>query len=170
MLVAAISLLLGICLVALAGCGSDGDRSELDLLTDEAVALMSSGRFDEALPIQERIATLDPKDAQIRVELGFNYLSHQDRPADAVTAFEEAVELEPSAKHLTFLAQAYLGSGDPRSAEKTLMEAIEADESYGHAYAVLVSLLEEQDRRAEAAELRQAAENAGVALATDSVQ
>jgi len=42
----------------------------------------------------------------------------------------------------------------------TLMEAIEADESYGHAYAVLVSLLEEQDRRAEAAELRQAAENA----------
>jgi Flp pilus assembly protein TadD len=151
-------LLAGACLV-LAGCGKD-----LGQLTEEAVALMSSGRYDEALPLQERIASLDPHDAQIRVELGFNYLNHQSSPAKALTAFKEAVELESSAKYMSFLAQAYIGSGDSTSAETTLRRAIEADSSYGHSYALLVSLLEKQGRTAEAAQLRKAAESAGVAL------
>jgi tetratricopeptide (TPR) repeat protein len=131
---------------------------------------MSAGRFDEALPIQEKIAALDPKDAQIRVELGFNYLSHQDRPADAVTVFEEAVQLERSAKHMTFLAQAYSVAGDMTSAEMTLRRAIEADRGYGHAYAVLISLLEREGRITEAAEARAAAESAGVTLVSDDGQ
>jgi tetratricopeptide (TPR) repeat protein len=164
LLLAAAILLVGFCSV-FAGCGS-----ELDQLSEEAVALMGSGRYDDALPIQERIAALDPDDAQIRVELGFNYLNHQNDPARSVAIFREAVDLEPSAKHLTFLAQAYLGSGDLASAEATLQRAIDADGSYGHAYAVLVSLLERQGRTAEATELRQVAKSAGVPLATDSGQ
>lgn len=154
-------LLFGACLVP-AGCGPD-----LGQLTEEAVALMSSGRFDEALPIQEQIAALDPSDAQIRVELGFNYLSHQDRPADAVAVFKEAVDLEPSAKNVTFLAQAYIGADEPVSAEETLRQAIDTDKSYGHSYEVLVTLLERQGRTADVTELRQAADSAGVTLASD---
>jgi len=43
---------------------------------------MSSADSTRRFPYRSAIATLDPEDAQIRVELGFNYLSHQDRPAD----------------------------------------------------------------------------------------
>ncbi len=42
------------------------------------------GRHDEALALQERVVALDPKDVQTRIELGFNYLNHQKRAADAV--------------------------------------------------------------------------------------
>jgi Tfp pilus assembly protein PilF len=141
-------------------CGSDLDR-----LTEEAVGLMSAGRFDDALPIQERIASLDPADAQIRLELGFNYLNHQKDPSRAVTVFKQAVQIEPSAKNMTFLAQAEVVAGDTTSAEAELRQAIEVDPSYPHPYGVLLSLLEEQGRTQEAAQLRQAAESAGITLA-----
>ncbi len=76
-------LLVVVCLVS-GGCGPDLGR-----LGEEAVGLMSSGRFDEALLIQERIASLDPTDAQIRVELGFNYLNHQNDAARAVAVLRK---------------------------------------------------------------------------------
>ena len=163
-------LLVPIVLLVVAGLVSAGCGSDLGRLTEEAVALAGSGRFDEALPIQERIAGLDANDAQIRVELGFNYLNHQNNPAGAVAVFKEAVALEPSSKCMTFLAQAYIASGDSTAAETTLRQAIGADKSYGHSYAVLVSLLEKQGRTAEATELREAAESAGVTLALDEGQ
>jgi tetratricopeptide (TPR) repeat protein len=157
-------LLVAACLAS-AGCGPDLGR-----LAQEAVGLMGSGRYDEALPIQERIAALDSGDAQIRIELGFNYLNHQNDPAGAARVFREAVDLEPSAKNMTFLAQAYIGSDDSVSAETILRQAIKAERSYGHSYAVLVSLLEKQGRVAEATALRDAAESAGVTLALNEGQ
>ena len=48
--------------------------------------------------------------------------------------------------------------------------AIETDRGYGHPYSVLVSLLEERGQVAEAAELRKAAESAGVVLSADNGQ
>jgi tetratricopeptide (TPR) repeat protein len=122
-------------------CGSDCDS-----LTAKAVELMSSGRYDEALPVQERIAALDPKDAQIRIELGFNYLNHQARPADAVRVLLEVVDLDSSARNLTFLAQAQMGNGDRAGAECTLHKAIAADSGYPHCYAVLIRLLGDSGR------------------------
>jgi tetratricopeptide (TPR) repeat protein len=148
-----------------AACGQD-----LGKLTEEAVRLMTSGRYDEALPIQERIAALDPDDAQIRVELGFNYLNHQNNAGKALAVFKEATDLEPSARNMTFLAQAYIKAGDLVSAESALRAAIETDRRYGHPYSVLVSLLEERGQVAEAAELRKAAESAGVVLSSDNGQ
>jgi tetratricopeptide (TPR) repeat protein len=152
------------CLVS-GGCGPDLGR-----LSEEAVGLVSAGRFDEALPLQERVASLDPTDAQIRVELGFNYLNHQNDAARATTAFKQVVDLQPSAKNMTFLAQAYIASGDSTSAETTLRQAIESDSHYAHSYAVLVFLLEKQGRTADAAKLRAAAKNAGVTLTADAGQ
>ena len=121
--------LVPVVLLVFAGLVSAGCGSDLGRLTEEAVALAGSGRFDEALPIQERIAALDPNDAQIRVELGFNYLNHQNNPAGAVAVFKEAVALEPSSKCMTFLAQAYIASGDSTAAETTLRQAIGADKT-----------------------------------------
>ena len=123
-------------------------------------------KWDEALPFQEKAVALDPKESQIRVELGFNYLNHQSRPADAVRVLQEAATIEPTAKYLAFLAQAQAAAGDLQGAEKTLRTALATDKSYPHTYTLLISLLDRQGRTAEAAELRSAAEAAGIALQT----
>jgi Tfp pilus assembly protein PilF len=123
-------------------------------------------KWDEALPFQEKAVALDPREAQIRVELGFNYLNHQSKPAEAVRVLQEATVLEPTAKYLAFLAQAQLAVRDDQGAEKTLRTALATDKSYPHTYTLLIPLLERQGRAAEATELRSAAEAAGVALQT----
>jgi Tfp pilus assembly protein PilF len=126
--------------------------------------LYVSGDFDGALAYQERVAALDPKEVQMRLELGFNYLNHQDRASDAVRVLAEAVALEPSAKNLTFLAQSQFVSGDVAAAEESLRQAIETDATHAHAYMVLIQLLDEQERTDDAQEVREAAATAGVTL------
>jgi tetratricopeptide (TPR) repeat protein len=124
-------------------------------------------RWDEALPMQEKAVSLDPKEAQIRVELGFNYLNHQDDPAGAVAVLEEASKLEPTAQYLSFLAQAQMAAGDGRAAEATLRRALAEDKTYPRAYALLIALLEQQGRADEAADVEQSAQSAGLALQPD---
>jgi len=140
------------------------EPADLAALKGLAVDLYLMGAFDEALPVQEKVVALDAKDAQTRVELGFNYLNHQDDAVKAVAVLGEAAALEPAAKYLTFLAQAEIAAGDTQQAEEVLRKALTADSSYGHAYAVLVGLLEGQRRLAEASELRDAAKSAGVTI------
>jgi tetratricopeptide (TPR) repeat protein len=141
------------------------DPDDVAALSGSAVALMVLQRFDEAMKVQERLVAADPDDAQTRVELGFNYLNHQDRPEDAVRVLEEAANLEPIAKNLTFLAQAQLRAGDAEEAERTLRDAIETDRSYTYAYSQLFQLLERQGRQTEAEALVEEAANAGVTIA-----
>jgi tetratricopeptide (TPR) repeat protein len=135
---------------------------ELAALSGAAVALMVLQRFDEALEYQERVIAADPHDAQTRVELGFNYLNHQDRPADAVRVLGEAARLEPTAKFITFLGQAQMVAGDFQSAEQSLRRAIEVDPQYGYAYAVLAGLLSDEGRGDEATQLKDDARSRGV--------
>ncbi len=130
---------------------------DLPALNGLAVSLLTLQRYDEALRVQERIVALDPADAQTRTELGFNYLNHQNRPADAVWVLSEAAALVPSAKNLTFVAQAQIVAGQAEAAECYLRLAIEADRQYGFAYRVLAELLESTGRDGEAAEVRLAA-------------
>ena len=137
---------------------------DLAALRGLAVDLYMMSEFDEALPVQEKVVALDAKDSQTRVELGFNYLNHQDDAVKAVAVLGEAAALEPAAKYLTFLAQAEIAAGEKQKAEETLRKALAADSSYGHAYTVLVGLLEGQRRLAEASELRDAAKSAGVTI------
>lgn len=164
-LVLPIIFLILICAVG-AGCGPSEPEDDLDALTDAAVKLMSAGRFDEALPVQERIAAADPSDAQIRIELGFNYLNHQGRPADAVRVMSQAVALESSARNLTFLAQAQVVGGDPAGAEESLLGAIAADKAYPYSYAVLVRLLRDAGRSDEAQGFVDQARKNGVDVAS----
>jgi len=126
------------------------EPENLPALAAASVDLLLLGRFDEALPLQERVVALDPDEAQIRIELGFNYLNHQGRPSDAARVLGEAVALEPGAKNMTFLAQALIAAGDPTEGERRLREAIEMEPGYGHSYSILVKLLESQGRTDEA--------------------
>jgi len=140
------------------------DPENVAALSGAAVALMVLQRFDEALRFQERVAAVDPEDVQTRLELGFNYLNHQDRPGDAVRVLEEATELDPTAKNLTFLAQALEQAGDAEGAEQALTRAIEVDPLYQYAYSRLARLLESQGRGVEAQALWVQAANAGVTV------
>jgi tetratricopeptide (TPR) repeat protein len=137
---------------------------DLEALEGMAVDLYLSGDFDGALPYQERVVALDPGNVQTRIELGFNYLNHQNEPQKAATVMAEAAELDPSAKVLAFFAQAAIGAGMIDKAEEVLRRAIAAEPEYAHSYVVLVALLEEQGLGDEAAEVRAAAESAGVKL------
>ncbi len=140
------------------------DPEDLRALTGIAVALMVLHRFDDALEYQERVVLADPLDAQTRVELGFNYLGHQNRADDAVRVLGEAVELQPSAKNMTFLAQAQEATGDRAAAEATLRRAIEADPEYPYAYSQLASLLAEAGRGDEAEQVIDDARARGVKI------
>lgn len=138
------------------------EPEDLAALSGAAVALMVLQRFDEALAYQERVVAADPHDAQTRVELGFNYLNHQDRPVDAARVLGEAVQLEPTAKFITFLGQAQVVAGDLQGAERSLRRAIEVDHQYGYAYSVLAGLLGDEGRDEEAAQLKEDAQSRGV--------
>jgi Flp pilus assembly protein TadD len=142
------------------------NADDLQALNGLAVDLVLLREYAEALPVQERVVSLDREDVQTRVELGFNYLNHQDRPVDAVRVLSEASLLDPTAQHLTFLAQAQIRSGEDGRAEQTLRSAMEADPQYAHSYSVLSSLLLANGRTAEAAELKEEARLHGATIAT----
>jgi tetratricopeptide (TPR) repeat protein len=139
-----------------------GDPDSITALSGAAVALTVLQRYDEALSLQERVVSADPKDAQTRIELGFNYLNHQGRPLDAVRVLAEAAVLEPTAKNITFLAQAQKRTGDLEGAERSLRQAIAKDAGYGYAYSQLAGLLVEQGRDGEAAQVVEDARSRGV--------
>jgi tetratricopeptide (TPR) repeat protein len=136
--------------------------NDTEALTGSAVSLMLLKRYDEALTVQEHLAQLNPTDAQIRVELGFNYLNHQSRPADAVRVLGEAVKLQPSAKNLCFLAQALEAAGDTRGAEETLRQAVASEPTYAYSYQLLAALLQAQGRAEEAEQVIQQAASLGI--------
>ena len=140
------------------------DPDNVEILDAVAADLTLLGRHDEALPIQEKVVALDSKDVQTRVELGFNYLNHQKRVADAVRVLAEAAAIDLTAQHLTFLAQAQIVSQDMKGAEQTLRRALEVDPQYEFSYSVLESLLVSQRRVAEAAEVKDLALRHGVKL------
>jgi len=120
------------------------------------------------LAVQEQVVAADASDVQTRLELGFNYLNHQDRAEDAVTVFEEAAALDGGSKILTFLAQAQEVAGHIADAEATLRLAIDIDAAYAYPYSVLIGLFERTGRNAEAAEVRREAQKNGVATTAET--
>ena len=138
------------------------EPDDTEALTGSAVCLMLLKRYDEALAVQERLAQLNPNDAQIRVELGFNYLNHQSRPADAVRVLGEAAKLDPSAKNLCFLAQAQEAADNAQGAEETLRQAMASEPGYAYSYQLLVALLQNEGRAEEAEQVIQHAASLGI--------
>lgn len=128
--------------------------SDIDALRGAAALLWMAQRYDEALPYQERLVLLDEHEAQVRVELGFNYLNHQSRANDAARVLREAAELEPTARNWTFAGQALREAGDLSTAEIALRHAIENDEGYARAHEELARLLDSVGRGAEAIAVR----------------
>jgi len=142
------------------------EPDDTEALEGASVCLLLLGRYDEALVFQERLAGLDPNNAQVRVELGFNYLNHQGRPVDAANVLGEAASLDPSAKNLTYWAQALIACGEQGRAEEVLRRVIETEPSYAHSYEVLYRLLCSQARADEAQQLLEQAAGQGVVVSS----
>lgn len=142
------------------------DPDNVEALDGIGVDLMALGRYDEALGYQEQLVALDDEAWEIRVDLGFNYLNHQGRPADAAEVLSEAARVEPTAQNLTFLAQALIALESTEEAEETLRKAIEADGSYPWAYQVLAGLLRDLGREQDLAALVTQAGTAGIVIST----
>jgi len=140
------------------------DPHDKDAVKGLAVDLFLLRQFDEALIYQESAVRLEPGDVQLKVELAFNYLNHQGEPQKAVEVLREATRVERTARLLTFLAQAQLAAGQPQEAEVSLRSATAEDPSYAWAYALLVKMLGDQGRGAEAEAVRQTALAAGIVL------
>jgi tetratricopeptide (TPR) repeat protein len=140
------------------------DPKNVAILALLGADLLLLGNYDEALPVEEQVVALDPKDVQTRVELGFNYLNHQHQPVKAVECLNQAAALQPTAKHLTFLAEAQIVAGDPSGAEQSLDKALKTDPKYPYTYFVLLSLLNSQGRANDASRLREQARLNGVDL------
>lgn len=144
----------------------ESDIDHVDALRGLAVVLMLQGRFNDALSMQEKVIAVDPSDATTRIELGFNYLNHQNRPEDAVRIFTESVILDGSAKNLNFLAQAQESVGNNNEAESTLRHAIEVDPAYVYSYTSLIKLLQKNRRDFEAAQVLELAGKNGISIDT----
>jgi tetratricopeptide (TPR) repeat protein len=142
------------------------DEDDVNALNGLAMTLMLQHKYDEALPLQERVIAADPSDVQTRIELGFNYLNHQNRSDDAVRVLAEAVALDGSAKNLTFLAQAQEIAGKIVEAELTLRRALQVDPQYAYSYIILIRLLEKDLRHSEADAVRALAAQNGVEIDT----
>jgi tetratricopeptide (TPR) repeat protein len=140
------------------------DPQDLAALRGLAINLTLLGKFAQALPYQEKVVKADPKDAQTRVELGFNYLNHQERAQDGLRLLEEAAALDGSARNRTFVAQARLAAGDAIRGERDLKAVIKDDPSYPFAYRLLAGLLEKQGRGAEAADVKRSADEHGISV------
>ncbi len=137
---------------------------DTNVLSAAAVDLLLLGRYDDALSLQERIVALDRADVLTRVELGFNYLNHQERSSDAVRVLCEATLLEPSGKNLAFLAQAQIASGDGTGAEQTLRRAINIEPTYPYSYVLLAKLLQNAGREQDAEQVEEQARLHGVTV------
>jgi len=117
------------------------DPDSMEALRGLAIGLNILREHDRALVFQEQLTRRDPNDAQIRLELGFNYLNHQERPEDAQRVMAEAAALQPSARNLTFLAQAQQRLGQIQAATDTLRRAVSIDPTYIRAQDMLEQLL-----------------------------
>jgi len=101
----------------------------VDVLTALGSQLMLAKRFDEAVPLLERVVGMEPDRYEAQVQLG-HYYAKQGEWRAAIAAFEAyfasrpAVLAREDATHHAGLANAYLRVGDPGAARDLYREIL----------------------------------------------
>ncbi|MBV8809296.1 MAG: tetratricopeptide repeat protein [Acidobacteriaceae bacterium] len=95
------------------------DSALKSYLLEIALALSKANRIDDSIALLQEF----PTDPGAREELGRLYLA-SNRPANAVTQFEAAVILSPTAANQLALATAYLRNNQPDAAAPILERAL----------------------------------------------
>ena len=111
-----------------------------EMTRERAQALMREGDFERAAAILKELNSLDPTDAMAWQMLGVS-LGSLGRSAEAVGAFQKAVELQPSSARAQFnLAVALQKSERTSEARSHLEKALALDPGYEQARARLKEL------------------------------
>ncbi len=82
-------------LILVAGLSAQSHETDLDRLSTQARAALAAKDWDEAERALEELARLAPSVAEVQANLGFA-LYFKGEPADALTAFDRARELNPN--------------------------------------------------------------------------
>ena len=125
------------------------DPHSLSALRSLGAALAKAGDLQGAVTALEQ-ARAASRDAATLHELGLAYRD-LGRPADAVSALEEAIRLDPDLPEIrNSLGNLLLESGDPGKAEQALREAIRSQPDFAAAHADLGNALAAKGDLAEA--------------------
>ncbi|NIM61931.1 MAG: tetratricopeptide repeat protein [Acidobacteria bacterium] len=113
------------------------------LLALRGELLVALGRIDEAIPVLQEVAELDPESARVQFQLGTALASNGNRPA-AIDAFGKAVDLseEPRLRFLARMNRSLLFQQQRQwsAAAAELEAALELDPSRSEAWADLATL------------------------------
>lgn len=113
---------------------------------------------DAALQAAQQAAALIPDHGPAWYNLG-TALESLERPAEAIEAYEKAVELAPKAAHFSSLGDVLAAVDQPDEARRAYQQAIELDPHYPWPYHGLADLYsEEENYEAAASAYRQALE------------
>lgn len=116
---------------------------------EKAVHSLKEGNLEEGVSILETLAVLDPRNFDVRFNLGMA-LSDMGRLGEACKHLEQAVKLSPAFSHAWVgLGVAQQRMGDSGKAKGTLLKALEVDPADGYAHrnlgAVLMTVGETQE-------------------------
>lgn len=99
----------------------------------EALDLVKSGRFTEAVDFFEQALLEDPRNPDILYNLGMCF-TDINQPSKAVKALEKSIEYDPThANSYVALGYAHLNLQDIESAEKYLLQALSLDPDNSYA-------------------------------------
>jgi tetratricopeptide (TPR) repeat protein len=121
------------------------DFDNIDAARQLASLLRETGVTDPARlrPVYERIAAIDPYDAEAHTFLG-RFAMQRNEPETAAREFRVVLALGPvdRAAAITDLAESYLKSGKRAEAKKETLAALEIAPSYERAQALLLELVD----------------------------
>jgi Flp pilus assembly protein TadD len=125
---------------ALVSPSEGGEHSEAVRLNNEGVALMDSGKFDEAATKLQQAVDMWPgfRDAHFNLGVVYHALG---RPDSAEVHFRKTLEIDPSYANAHYnLAIVYDRAGDSARAEAEYREAVRLDPTHSKALANLGAL------------------------------
>jgi|WetSurMetagenome_2_1015567.scaffolds.fasta_scaffold01903_4 choline-sulfatase len=79
---------------------------DAEALLDLGALSMDGGRTDEARVLLLQAENLNPQDARIQLDLGILFLSHLDRPADALPHLKRFLDLDPGSERSAAVREA----------------------------------------------------------------
>ncbi|MBN2467215.1 MAG: tetratricopeptide repeat protein [Deltaproteobacteria bacterium] len=120
----------------------------VDALLGAAASELQKGRFDTSIAFLKEVLTLQPQSEKARNELFRALLTHGEtllsrkRPAEALSAFTEAVRIDPgSSSAYLGLARAFLPNGDIRGAFQSVKDALRIDPTNEQALLLIKELM-----------------------------
>jgi len=127
------------------------DPASLDAALNLGGSYIMAGQFNEAVPILEGLRGREPDNAMVWTNLGAAYLGNpvlatEKQQMRAITAFKQALELDPSAPSVAYnLGLIYRDRREWNKAKRWLRRAVRTNPQDQHARSLLERLENAED-------------------------